>query len=56
MAAHLRSLPDCHQSGCTRPAVKELRNTYNAPMGVYCAKHAPEALRRAQQYEQRSQR
>jgi len=35
----------CETSGCPRFATQEVRNTWNATMGVYCAKHASELVR-----------
>lgn len=45
MPAHLAPLPRCDRSGCTSPASYVLRNTVNAPIGVYCERHAPAALK-----------
>lgn len=42
MPAHLRPLSPCKV--CGKPAAYELFNTRNAPLGVYCGRHAEPAL------------
>lgn len=43
MPAHLRALSRCRR--CGAPATEQLFNTFNAPLDVYCAKHAAGALK-----------
>lgn len=40
--AHIRDLPRCQTCGAA--ASKQLYSGVNAPMGVYCARHANQAL------------
>lgn len=42
--AHLRPLPRCRE--CGKPATEQLYSGVNAPLGVYCSRHARAALRR----------
>ena len=46
MAAHLRPLRRCSEYECGKPATQQLFNTWNAPMGTFCDKHAGPALKR----------
>lgn len=50
MAAHLRSIVRiCDWPGCAKTATQELRNTWNAVIGVYCSTHASRALKKFQE-------
>ena len=51
MPSHLSDLPSCIWRGCTKKATKELRNTYNAVLGTYCAKHGQAALERQRELD-----
>lgn len=46
MAAHLRDIirARCAHPLCNAYATKELYNTWNAPLGSYCTRHAKQAL------------
>lgn len=43
MPAHLRSLRRCDD--CGKPGTQTLHNSANAPIGVYCDRHAAPALK-----------
>lgn len=45
MPAHLRPITQpCAREGCANVATQELRNTHNGVVGVYCIRHAQQAL------------
>lgn len=56
--AYLRSYKrECGVGGCSSSATKELVNSRNASMGLYCTRHATSALRSLSEREkQRDQR
>lgn len=44
MGAHLKDLPQHKCQGCGKKATKELYNTRNAALGLYCARCGQRAL------------
>jgi len=54
MSAHSRPYQtQCIKSYCTKRATEEVFNTYNAPQGVFCKKHAAELVKQLQDGEKR---
>lgn len=52
MSAHLRSIEQ-HCQVCGKRASVELRNTWNAPIGIFCKPHGTKALRQQLDLEDR---